>query len=456
MKQFNATIAILCALTISGSALAQFSITPSDDTTVLKNALMGSVPDTRITITDIQFQGAPTAAGTYLNGPLGIDDGIVLASGDVFNALPPDDDGAKGTSFDLSGCDECNSLIPGYTSYDAAILTLTFDVGAIDGVRFDFVFGSEEYPEYVGSSFNDVFGAFLNTTQIAFDQDGNPITINGPWFSGSSVIVPPANGMQYDGSTTLLTAVGGVVPNSQGNTLRFFICDAGDTILDSGILIAHLRGCVGGDCSGPVRPPTVQLTPAFEKNPVNTSHTLTAKVTDEDSTPIAGVSVTFTVTAGPNAGLLGSDTTDANGEATFSYIGTAPGLDTIEASIVINGIVYVSESVQKEWESTCTAPVAICTPSTKVSNSSRYYRALTGTSDCYPCSALTFYVGDTATPAFVAGPFACEDVVRVSKATVATVKPGKYGTAAIITVRGSATVWAVDPDGRVGAVVVCP
>ncbi len=113
-------------------------------------------------------------------------------------------------------------------------------------------------------------------------------------------------------------------------------------------------------------------------------------------------------------------------------------------------------SYQKEWEPACTTPVAICTPSTKVSNSSRYYRALTGTSDCYPCSALTFYVGDTATPAFVAGPYACEDVVRVSKATVATVKPGKYGTAAIITVRGSATVWAVDPDGRVGAVVVCP
>ena len=104
----------------------------------------------------------------------------------------------------------------------------------------------------------------------------------------------------------------------------------------------------------------------------------------------------------------------------------------------------------------CTAPVSLCTPSNKVSNITRYYRALTGTSDCYPCDALRFFVGDTATPNFVAGPFACEDVVRISRGAAARVLPGKFGVAGIITVVGQATVWAVDPDDRVGAPVVCP
>jgi hypothetical protein len=51
---------------------------------------------------------------------------------------------------------------------------------------------SEEYPEFVGSSFNDVYGVNLNGVQVAVDNEGNPITINGPFFSGGSVVVEPA------------------------------------------------------------------------------------------------------------------------------------------------------------------------------------------------------------------------------------------------------------------------
>jgi hypothetical protein len=56
----------------------------------------------------------------------------------------------------------------------------------------------------------------------------------------------------------------------------------------------------------------------------------------------------------------------------------------------------------------------------------------------------------------VAGPFKDEDVVRISKAATPTYKPGTSGVAAIITVKGQARLWAVDPNGGVGTPVVCP
>jgi len=110
--------------------------------------------------------------------------------------------------------------------------------------------GSDEYPEYVGSSFNDVVGVFIDgNTLVAFDPDGNPITINGPFFAGTSVIED--NGTQYDGITPRLSGSATVNPDVGGHTLTIIVCDAGDGILDTGILIAAVAEC-SGDCSAVV------------------------------------------------------------------------------------------------------------------------------------------------------------------------------------------------------------
>ena len=39
-------------------------------------------------------------------------------------------------------------------------------------VSFEYIFGSEEYYEWVSSKFNDVFGSFLNGRNIALLPDG--------------------------------------------------------------------------------------------------------------------------------------------------------------------------------------------------------------------------------------------------------------------------------------------
>lgn len=102
----------------------------------------------------------------------------------------------------------------------------------------------------------------------------------------------------------------------------------------------------------------ILLSPDGVTNPVGTPHTLTARVQDDNGAPVVGREVTFTVVSGPNAGLNGTGTTDANGEATFTYTGALPGTDLIEASFVDSqGAVQRSNQVTKIWESVNQPPV---------------------------------------------------------------------------------------------------
>ncbi|MDI3286435.1 choice-of-anchor L domain-containing protein [Polyangium sp. 15x6] len=234
------------------SSASALTVGTTSDAATLADALK-STSGSAITITSAVFSGGATAAGTYSEGPLGIADGSLFTTGDAQLSLPPSD--STGTTQDngLPGDPLCDALIPGFTSFDATKLTLVFDLAPnFDGISFQSIFGSEEYPEFVNSSFNDVYGVYLNGVQIAFDADGNPITINGPFFSGAAVVVDPATGTEYDGSTGLLTTRAKLTGGSVGNVLEIVICDAGDRVLDSGVFIAGLNGCVGDDCSGTV------------------------------------------------------------------------------------------------------------------------------------------------------------------------------------------------------------
>src|SRR5262245_28805234 len=90
-----------------------------------------------------------------------------------------------------------------------------------------------------------------------------------------------------------------------------------------------------------VTAPDLKLDPATATNPVGTSHTVTATVTNSDDTPRSGVEVSFVVT-GANAGATGTCApadckTGADGKVSFTYTGTNEGDDTINAAITIDG-----------------------------------------------------------------------------------------------------------------------
>jgi len=77
-------------------------------------------------------------------------------------------------------------------------------------------------------------------------------------------------------------------------------------------------------------PATLVLDPPTATNPVGTSHTVTATVTDAGGNPVPDVVVRFTVTGSVNTS--GECTTDANGQCDFTYQGPDfPGEDAITA-----------------------------------------------------------------------------------------------------------------------------
>jgi hypothetical protein len=99
----------------------------------------------------------------------------------------------------------------------------------------------------------------------------------------------------------------------------------------------------------PVKFQTVGLSPASATNPAGTSHTVTAKAESDTGTPVPGATVVFQVISGPNAGKSGQGTTNAQGQATFTYTDTsAPphGTDSIQAFIGQLG----SNVVTKTWQ----------------------------------------------------------------------------------------------------------
>ena len=282
------------------------SITATTNANTLAGRLVASGSGVSVTAVSITVPGnGIVPSGLYQGGPFNIIDGVIITNGAALNALPPNTAPDRSSNLGISYNEPLVDAIAGadVLSFDTVIFSITFDVeNWVNSVAFDFIFGSEEYPEYVGWEYNDLFGAFLNGSQIVFDQFGAAITINGPFFSSSLVKVPPANGMEYDGSTTVLVTKASVLPGSTGNVMQFVISDVGDSFYDSGALLANFRGeaeIVGTPVTNPFTP-TVTNTPTVTRTHTSTptpSFTRTATMTVTQSvTPSATRTVTETST----------------------------------------------------------------------------------------------------------------------------------------------------------------
>lgn len=246
-----------CAYNLNAQLTVDNSMTPQQ---LVQNVLLG----TGVTVTNIQFTGHATAIGSF-NGQatnVGIPTGVILASGNISDAIGPNNLDFSGDNLNQPGDIQLTN-IAGFDTYDAAILEFDF-VPSSDTVRFNYVFGSEEYPEYVCSDYNDVFAFFLsgpnpmggnyNNKNIALIPGTNtPVAINsvnsgtpGGGYSSSqctslahsNYYVDNTNGstIQYDGFTKVFEAVAQVVP-CQTYHIKIAIADAGDGIYDSGVFL---------------------------------------------------------------------------------------------------------------------------------------------------------------------------------------------------------------------------
>jgi adhesin/invasin len=102
---------------------------------------------------------------------------------------------------------------------------------------------------------------------------------------------------------------------------------------------------------------TFDLSPATASNPVGTQHTVVAAIT-EGGSALAGKSVAFSVTDGPDKGQTGTGTTDVNGTAAFTYTNNgSPGTDTISASFDDAGVTHTARAT-KTWVALATHAIS--------------------------------------------------------------------------------------------------
>jgi hypothetical protein len=237
---FRNLFAAAITLGVSLTATSSFALTV--ETSATQEQMVETILGTGITFSNVVLTGANGSLGTFSDGgtSIGIDSGILLTSGSAAEAVGPNDNTAQTTANGTPGDVDLDGLIPGFTTFDAT--TLSFDFTTDTGnVFFNYVFASEEYNEWVGSAFNDVFGFFVDGVNIALlPGTTTPVSINnvnlgsnpGSYVNNEGGTVDT----QYDGLTTVLTAV--ITGLTAGaHTIKLAIADAGDSSLDSGVFI---------------------------------------------------------------------------------------------------------------------------------------------------------------------------------------------------------------------------
>lgn len=232
-----AAMALLIAATHAPNAMA-LTVTTTNDANTLASNILGSGISLVGTPT---YTGAAGAAGTFTGGGnVGIGSGIILTSGGATVAQGPNNSGSATVNNGTAGLASLNALIPGYTTHDAAQLSFDFTTAG-GNLYFNYVFGSEEYNEWVGSSFNDVFAFFLDGNNIALiPSTTTPVSINNVNTGSNSAYYrnnsPGPYDTQYDGLTTVLTATA-LGLGAGTHHIDIAIADSGDFILDSGVFI---------------------------------------------------------------------------------------------------------------------------------------------------------------------------------------------------------------------------
>lgn len=248
------------------AAFSQIAVTPTSTAAALATALTGP----GVTIASPNLICAPLSNGTFTVTPgtliggavtWGINSGVILSTGRVANA--------SGTAATLASNnmgtagDAALTTLAGATTYDACILE--FDITPTgDTIKFDYIFGSEEYNNSTCGPYNDAFAFFISGPGITGSQNmalvpGTtiPVTVNtvnngipgptgalvnctsmGPGSPFTAYYNDNTGGTFFTmkGFTRVFTAMHDVIPCNTYH-LKLTIADAGNSIYDSEVFL---------------------------------------------------------------------------------------------------------------------------------------------------------------------------------------------------------------------------
>lgn len=242
---------VMCFL----SGKAQLVVTPANAATNSLQSMIQRLVGEGVTVSNIttnQFQNSDVY-GTFSQptANFGIASGILLTTGSIFNAVGPNNTPSEtGLGISLGDAD-LQSISRGGSVRDACIIQFDI-VSKSTFIQFNYIFASEEYPEFVGSAFNDVFGFFisgpgyvgvnnialipgLNNTQVSINNV-NETTNSSFYRANGDGIFSGGSLLQYDGYTTKLTARAVVTP-CLTYRIKLAIADVADEAYDSGVFI---------------------------------------------------------------------------------------------------------------------------------------------------------------------------------------------------------------------------
>jgi hypothetical protein len=283
-----------------------------DGTTAAATALVASLLGTGIVVSNVQYTGSPSSIGGFTGmDAVGIPSGVVMSSGYV-------ETGGEGVSVVLglnvssgvsgimgtAGDSDLDVIVAPEPTADAAVLEFDF-VSTAAAVRFLYVFGSDEYNEYVGGRYNDVFAFYIDGVNCATVDTGSGVSVasinainlgaNSTLFNTNDADAGSPFDTEMDGFTAVLSCGGTVVPGTASHA-KLALADSGDASFDTAVLFAAGSFAANN--------PPVAL-PGAHAGPIDEPIAFTLEATDPE-----GDALTYEVTSPPDQGVLSGTAPD--------------------------------------------------------------------------------------------------------------------------------------------------
>ncbi|HET6228215.1 MAG TPA: choice-of-anchor L domain-containing protein [Bacteroidia bacterium] len=242
-RSFKAVPVLVAFLFFTKASFSQLQTDATANLTTLVQNIIGP----GYNVSNIKLNCAQGAYATFTSGgTLGINSGILLSTGQASTAKPPNNNRRTSFTNGTPGDTQLDVILAGTETYDGC--ALEFDlIPSCDTLKIKYVFATEEYPDYVNGTFNDIFCFFVSgpgingTKNIATVPGTNtPVTINSiNNTTNSQYFVDNMNnskGTQFNGFTKPLMAFTPVTACSTYH-LKIVIADVTDPAYDSGVFI---------------------------------------------------------------------------------------------------------------------------------------------------------------------------------------------------------------------------
>ncbi len=369
-------------------AKAQITVTTINVGLELAQKLVGN----GVTISNVTFSAANGTCGTFtnINSVIKFDSGIVMTSG-FAKTLGTTTTGVDGLASRLASTDyggagdfNLNTLVTPNTTEDAAILEFDF-VPLGDTISFNYQFTSEEYPEFVCQTFNDVFAFFLSGPGVGINKNialipgtNVPVTINNINDQTCGLLynpfyVPNYSGtkLTHDGLTVKLKAFSAVTPCLTYH-LKIAIADVGDGLYDSGVFIeanSLNSNAVNTAVNGDIDPVTNTF---YLAEGCNSGDITFTKPIASSVTTITTLTIEGTATNGVDATLIPNIITFAPNQTTV----------VIPITAFSDGLVEGTETLKIYINSVCGADVYLDSASIEIRDYKKLFIVPDSTSVC--------------------------------------------------------------------------